>query len=130
MDKDALFARATELGLNPDKRWGEDRLRKAIEEFEANKPTEGAPPSSESKSAAPSEPAAVAIVPAETPAQEPVPTLSEYIKQVESKHVKRDVFAVEVSHPNGEQHVRPCTYGGIRIKKGPLGVRYSDGTTE
>ena len=103
-DREELFKQAQDMGLNPDKRWGAERLRKLI----AGEPD------------APLEPAK----------EDPVPTLKEYIAQVEGKHVQRDVFATLVTHPTAEDRVYPGRYSGIRVRRGPLSVRYSDGTTE
>lgn len=127
MDKEALFARAAELGLSPEKRWSEDRLRKAIEgaKADAEPPMPDINPSPSNENAP-----AVDIVADTRQDDAPVPALAEYIAQVEGKHIARDVFAVDVTHPDAEPHVRPCTYGGIRVAKGPLSVRYSDGSTE
>lgn len=130
MDNRADLAKqAEELGIAVDRRWGESRLRKEIEAAQA-KPTEG------SHEAPTVEPAPT--VPVEIPAQaanlaplkRDIPPLADYIRDVEGRHASRDVYAVEVSHPDGEERVYPGTYSGIRIKRGTLSVRYSDGTRE
>lgn len=59
-----------------------------------------------------------------------VEPLEAFIRRTEVVHLKRDVVLVEVSHPQALSDSYPGTYGGIRLKKGPVGVRYSDGSTE
>lgn len=59
-----------------------------------------------------------------------VESLEAFIRRTEVVHLKRDVVLVEVSHPQALSDSYPGTYGGIRLKKGPVGVRYSDGSTE
>lgn len=104
-EREELFAKAQDMGLNPDKRLGLERLRKLVAgEVEA-------PPS-------------------ESPKQDAAPTLKDYIAQVEGKHVDRDVYAAVVTHPTADERVYPGRYSGIRVVRGPLSVRYSDGTTE
>ena len=59
-----------------------------------------------------------------------VEPLEAFIRRTEVVHLERDVVLVEVSHPQALSDSYPGTYGGIRLKKGPAGVRYSDGLTE
>ena len=59
-----------------------------------------------------------------------VESLETFIRRTEIVHLERDVVLVEVSHPQALSDSYPGTYGGIRLKKGQVGVRYSDGSTE
>lgn len=105
-EKEELFAKAQEMGLAPDKRWGVERLRKLVAgENDAPEPRSPAPPES-------------------------VPTLKDYIASVEGKYADRDVYAAVVTHPTADERVYPGRYSGIRVVRGPLSVRYSDGTKE
>ena len=149
MDNRADLAKqAEELGITVDKRWGEGRLRKEIEAAQTQNREVGVKEpikvgqhvhtfivpqtlketASEQLNTVPVEiPQQAVGLP---PVQRSVPPLAEYIQEVEAKYVARDVYAVEVTHPNGEERVYPGMYSGIRIKQGPMSVRYSDGTTE
>lgn len=56
--------------------------------------------------------------------------LKDYIARVEAVHVGRDVFAVEITHPEASAGVHPGRFSGIRLKQGAPSVTYSDGTKE
>lgn len=57
--------------------------------------------------------------------------LAEFIAQAEGRHLDRDVFAVELTHPEVDApRVHPGRFSGIRLIPGTASVRYSDGSTE
>lgn len=103
-------------------------------------PDTGAPVSTGTQASAEQAPApdpqAPAVQAAAAPEAKPkaattaVEPLEAFIRRTEVVHLKRDVVLVEVSHPQALSDSYPGTYGGIRLKKGPVGVRYSDGSTE
>lgn len=103
-------------------------------------PDTGAPVSTGTQASAEQAPApdpqAPAVQAAAAPEAKPkaattaVEPLEAFIRRTEVVHLERDVVLVEVSHPQALSDSYPGTYGGIRLKKGQVGVRYSDGSTE
>ncbi len=110
MSKKTLTQQAEELGIKVDGRWSDERIQQEID-----KATDAA--SKEEKTEAPKKAAAV-------------PSLHDYIRAQEAKHIKAGVVLVEVSHPSADGRVFPGIYGGVRTVKGDLSATYSDGTQE
>lgn len=58
-------------------------------------------------------------------------TLADFIARVERAHLRRDVVAVAITHPEvTHERIHPGTYSGIRLSAGEPGVTYSDGSKE
>lgn len=82
----------------------------------------------EEKAAAKAEREAKAAAEALAPVE--IEPLSVFIARVEVAHVGRDVFAVEITHPEASEGVYPGRFSGIRLRKGEPSVTYSDGTKQ
>jgi hypothetical protein len=61
---------------------------------------------------------------------EEIEPLDKLIERAQAKHVARDVFVTEIAHPHASDRIYPGKYSGIRLKKGPVSVTYSDGSKE
>ncbi len=110
MSKKTLTQQAEDLGIKVDGRWSDERIQQEIDKAEPKKE-----PAKEEKAEAPKKAAEV-------------PSLHDYIRNMEGKHAPNGVVLVEVSHPSADGRVFPGIYGGIRTVKGDLSATYSDGS--